>query len=79
MIGGQAGIAGHLQLADGAKVNAQAGLGKSLKANTAVTGSPAYSYNQAIRAQAVARNLPEMEKRLQELEQLVKQLLEEGV
>ncbi|MEO6315652.1 MAG: UDP-3-O-(3-hydroxymyristoyl)glucosamine N-acyltransferase [Chitinophagaceae bacterium] len=75
MIGGQAGIAGHLQLADGSKVNAQAGLGKSLKANAAVTGSPAYNYNQAIRAQAMARNLPEIEKRLQELEQLVKHLL----
>ncbi|MEP7278187.1 MAG: UDP-3-O-(3-hydroxymyristoyl)glucosamine N-acyltransferase [Bacteroidota bacterium] len=79
MIGGQAGIAGHLQLADGSKVNAQAGLGKSLKANTAVTGSPAYTYNQAIRAQAVARNLPEIEKRLQELEQLVKQLMAEKI
>lgn len=78
MIGGQAGIAGHLQLADGSKVNAQAGLGKSLKApNMSVTGSPAYNYNQAIRAQAMARNLPEIEKRLQELEQLVKQLLAE--
>jgi UDP-3-O-[3-hydroxymyristoyl] glucosamine N-acyltransferase len=77
MIGGQAGIAGHLQLADGSKVNAQAGLGKSLKPNMAVTGSPAYNYNQAIRAQAMARNLPEIEKRLQDLEQLVKQLLAE--
>src|SRR5450432_2549337 len=79
MIGGQAGIAGHLQLADGSKVNAQAGLGKSLKPNMAVTGSPAYNYNQAIRAQAMARNLPEIEKRLQELELLVKQLMAEKV
>jgi UDP-3-O-[3-hydroxymyristoyl] glucosamine N-acyltransferase len=80
MIGGQAGIAGHLQLADGSKINAQAGLGKSLKLpNMAVTGSPAYNYNQAIRAQAMARNLPEIEKRLQELELLVKQLMAEKV
>jgi UDP-3-O-[3-hydroxymyristoyl] glucosamine N-acyltransferase len=80
MIGGQAGIAGHLQLADGSKVNAQAGLAKSLKTpNTAVTGSPAYNYNQAIRSQAMARNLPEIEKRLQELELLVKQLLAERI
>jgi UDP-3-O-[3-hydroxymyristoyl] glucosamine N-acyltransferase len=80
MIGGQAGIAGHLQLADGSKINAQAGLGKSLKTpNTAVTGSPAYNYHQAIRSQAIARNLPELEKRIQELEALVKQLLQEKV
>lgn len=80
MIGGQAGIAGHLQLADGSKVNAQAGLGKSLKIpNTAVTGSPAYDYNKAIRSQSMARNLPEMEKRIKELEEMVKQLMAEKV
>ena len=80
MIGGQAGLAGHLQLADGSKINAQAGLGKSLKIpGTAVTGSPAYDYGQAIRSQAIARNLPDMERRIKELEALVKQLLEEKV
>lgn len=80
MIGGQAGIVGHIQIADGSKINAQAGLGKSLKTpGSAVTGSPAYDYNQAIRSQAIARNLPEMEKRIKELEALVKQLLSEKV
>jgi UDP-3-O-[3-hydroxymyristoyl] glucosamine N-acyltransferase len=79
LIGGQAGLAGHLQLADGSRVNAQAGLGKSLKkTNMAVTGSPAYDYNQAIRSQAIARTLPEMEKRIQELELLIRQLINEG-
>jgi UDP-3-O-[3-hydroxymyristoyl] glucosamine N-acyltransferase len=80
MIGGQAGIAGHLQLADGSKVNAQAGLGKSLKTpNTSVTGSPAYDYNKAIRSQSMARNLPELEKRITELEEMVRQLMAEKV
>jgi len=79
MIGGQAGLAGHLQVEDGSKINAQAGLGKSLKAGSAVTGSPAYDYNKAIRSQAVARNLPEMEKRIKELEALMKQLISERV
>ncbi|HNC38588.1 MAG TPA: UDP-3-O-(3-hydroxymyristoyl)glucosamine N-acyltransferase, partial [Chitinophagaceae bacterium] len=66
MIGGQAGLAGHLHVGDGAKINAQAGLGKSLKPGAAVTSSPAYDYGQAIRSQAVARTLPEMEKRIKE-------------
>lgn len=80
MIGGQAGLAGHLQVADGAKINAQAGLGKSLKTpGQAVTGSPAYDYNKAIRSQSMARNLPELEKRIQELEVMVKQLVAEKV
>lgn len=77
MIGGQAGIVGHIQLGDGSKVNAQSGVSKSLEAGKAVTGSPAYDYTSALRSQAVTRKLPEMEKRLKELEQLVKQLLAE--
>ncbi len=79
MIGGQAGIAGHLQIADGCKLNAQSGLGKSLKiANTAVTGSPAYEYGAAIRSQATARNLPELQKRVLELERLLKEIMEKS-
>jgi UDP-3-O-[3-hydroxymyristoyl] glucosamine N-acyltransferase len=80
MIGGQAGIVGHIQIADGSKINAQSGVSKSIKtANTAVTGSPAFDYTSALRSQAISRNLPEMEKRIKELEELVKQLLAEKV
>ncbi len=75
MIGGQAGIVGHIQIADGSKINAQSGVSKSLKEpNSAVTGSPAFDYTSALRCQAVFRNLPEIEKRLIELEELVKKL-----
>lgn len=78
MIGGQAGIVGHIQIADGTKINAQSGVSKSIKTpNTAVTGSPAFDYTSALRSQAVTRNLPELEKRIIELENLVKQLLTE--
>ncbi len=80
MIGGQAGIVGHLQLADGARVNAQSGVTKSIKQkNTAVTGSPAYDYTSALRSQALTRNLPQLEKRIAELEKLVQQLLQEKI
>lgn len=80
MIGGQAGLVGHIQIADGSKINAQSGVSKSLKTpNTAVTGSPAADYTSALRSQAVFRNLPEMEKRLQQLEELVRQLMSEKV
>ena len=77
MIGGQAGIVGHITIADGSKINAQSGVSKSLKKpNSAVTGSPAYDYTAALRSQAISRNLPELEKRIKELESLVKQLTE---
>jgi len=80
MIGGQAGIVGHLQIADGAKINAQSGVTKSIKTpGGVVTGSPAFEYTSSLRSQALSRNLPELEKRLKELEELVKQLLAEKV
>lgn len=78
MIGGQAGLVGHIQIADGSKINAQSGVSKSLKEPyTAVTGSPAGDYTSSLRSQAVFRNLPQLEKRLQELEQQIKHLLVE--
>lgn len=79
MIGGQAGIAGHIQIAAGTKINAQSGVSKSiLTPNTAVTGSPAYNYTASLRSQALARNLPEMEKRIQELETQLKTLIQKS-
>jgi UDP-3-O-[3-hydroxymyristoyl] glucosamine N-acyltransferase len=79
-IGGQAGLAGHIQIADGTKINGQSGVSKSIKTpNTAVTGTNAYDYNSAMRSQAVSRHLPELEKRVGELEKLVQQLLQERV
>lgn len=80
MIGGQAGIVGHLQIADGARINAQSGVSKSIKTpGGAVTGTPAYEYTSALRSQALSRNLPELEKRLKELEEQIRQLLGEKV
>lgn len=79
-VGGQAGIVGHLHIADGSRINAQSGVTKSIKVpNSAVTGTPAYEYTSSLRSQAISRNLPEMERRLAELEKLVQQLLAERV
>ncbi len=79
MIGGQVGIVGHLHIADGSKINAQSGVSKSIKTpNTAVTGSPAYDYTASLRSQAIARKLPELEKRIKELEEALKFLKEKA-
>ena len=76
MIGGQAGIVGHITIADGSKINAQSGVSKSLKKpNSAVTGSPAYDYTAALRSQALARNLPDLQNRIKDLEKLLQELL----
>ena len=79
MIGGQVGIVGHINIGDGAKINAQSGVSKSVEAGKAVTGSPAHDYTSALRSQAISRKLPELEKRIKELEAIVKQLISERV
>jgi UDP-3-O-[3-hydroxymyristoyl] glucosamine N-acyltransferase len=79
MIGGQVGIVGHINIGDGAKINAQSGVSKSIDPGKAVTGSPAHDYTSTLRSQALSRNLPELEKRIKELEALVRQLMSEKV
>ena len=72
IIGGQAGLAGHINIADNVKINGQSGVNKSLKtAGVSVTGTNAYDYTKAMRSMAIARTLPEMEKRIQQLEELI--------
>ena len=74
MIGGQAGIVGHLHIGDGAKINAQSGVSKDIEPGKAVTGSPAHDYTSALRSQALSRKLPELEKRIKDLESALDQL-----
>ncbi len=80
IIGGQAGLAGHINIADNVRINGQSGVNKSVKtAGVSITGTNAYEYTKAMRSMAIARNLPEMDKRIHELEALVKQLMAEKV
>ncbi len=80
MVGGQVGIAGHLVIADGTKIAGQSGITKSIKLNNkTVTGSPANDYAASLRSQASVRKLPDLEKKILELEKLVKQLLAERI
>jgi UDP-3-O-[3-hydroxymyristoyl] glucosamine N-acyltransferase len=74
MIGGQAGIVGHITIGDGAKINAQSGVSKSIDGGKAVTGSPAHDYTAALRSQAALRQLPELEKRVKELEKIIAEM-----
>lgn len=75
LIGGQVGIVGHIQVADGTRINAQSGLSKSITTpNTTINGSPAFEYKSSLKSQAIFRNLPEMQHRLQKLEEMVQEL-----
>lgn len=78
MMGGQVGIVGHITIADGSRINAQSGVSKSIKQpNSTVTGTPAHDYTSTLRSQAIFRNLPEMEKRIAELEAIIRRLAAE--
>jgi UDP-3-O-[3-hydroxymyristoyl] glucosamine N-acyltransferase len=75
MIGGQAGLAGHLAIADGIKIAGGAGVTKTFTtANMTLAGFPAADQKQSLRSQVYVKNLPELAKRVQELEILVQQL-----
>jgi UDP-3-O-[3-hydroxymyristoyl] glucosamine N-acyltransferase len=76
MFGGQVGLVGHIHIADGTRINAQSGLSKSVaEPNMALNGTPAFDYKSSLKSQAIFRNLPELEKRVKELESLIKQLI----
>lgn len=80
MIGGQAGVVGHIQIADGVKIGAQSGVSKSIKvADSIVVGSPAIEYISSLRGLAIIPNLPDLKKRIMELEQMVQQLMTEKI
>lgn len=73
LIGGQVGFVGHIVVADGTKINAQSGIAKSITTpNEAYGGSPAFAYKENVRANIVFKQLPDIEKRLREVEQQVK-------
>jgi UDP-3-O-[3-hydroxymyristoyl] glucosamine N-acyltransferase len=80
MIGGQVGMVDHIQIADGVKIGAQSGVTKSIKIpGSMVVGSPALEYISSLRGLAAIPDLPDLKKRVRELEQLVQQLLTENL
>jgi UDP-3-O-[3-hydroxymyristoyl] glucosamine N-acyltransferase len=79
MVGGQVGFAGHISVADGTKLAAQSGVTKTIKTpHQTLTGHPAADHTTALRSQVYVKNLPELEKRVKELEILVQELSKKG-
>jgi UDP-3-O-[3-hydroxymyristoyl] glucosamine N-acyltransferase len=74
MIGGQAGIAGHLHIANGTKIVAQSGIPNSVKKADTLMGSPGIPIDDFKKSYFGFRKLPYILKKLQELEQRIKEL-----
>lgn len=67
-IGGQSAIVGHLKLGDFIKCQGQSGITKSFKDGVKLQGTPAIDYNNYSRAYIHFKNLPQLEKRVRDLE-----------
>ncbi len=71
-IGGQSGFVGHITVADGTQVQAQSGVAAAVKEeNTALYGSPAIPYNDYLRSYAVFKKLPDLYRKINELEKRI--------
>lgn len=69
MIGGQVGIVGHVTIADEVKIAAQSGIGHSITEKGAIVqGSPAFSIGDYKKSYVLFKNLPDLKKRIDNLE-----------
>jgi UDP-3-O-[3-hydroxymyristoyl] glucosamine N-acyltransferase len=76
-LAGQVGVAGHLTIGDGVVATAQTGIPGSVEKGLVVSGYPAIENRAWLRSSAVFAKLPELQKRLRELERKVESLLEQ--
>jgi UDP-3-O-[3-hydroxymyristoyl] glucosamine N-acyltransferase len=80
LLAGQVGVSGHLTIHDDAVIYAQSGVGGDVDKGAVLSGSPAFDSREWLRAVTVFPRLPELfrtmrqlEKRLEQLEQAVRQ------
>lgn len=67
-LAGQVGVVGHVSISDNVIVGAQSGVTGPLEANAYFSGSPAMPHKDWLRAMGVMPRLPEMRKKINELE-----------
>ena len=73
VIAGQVGIVGHITVADRSMIGAQSGISKTIKeAGQKWFGSPAIDYKDAVKASILIKQLPDLNKRILELERIIK-------
>jgi len=75
MIGGQVGIAGHITVGDGVVATAQSGIPNSVENGEMISGYPAIENRKWLKASAVFPRLPEIARRLRQIEKKIEELL----
>jgi UDP-3-O-[3-hydroxymyristoyl] glucosamine N-acyltransferase len=68
MIGGQVGIVGHITIGNNVKIQAQSGIGRNVKDNEVLQGSPALNYGDFNKSYVHFKNLPKIISRIDSLE-----------
>jgi len=79
VIGGQVGISGHLNIAGGTQLSAQTGINSSITEEGQVWGGTPYMpFKDYLKAHSKLRRLPEIDKKVYELEKLIEELRKKG-
>ena len=71
MIGGQVGIVGHITIGNNVKIQAQSGIGRNVKDNETLQGSPALPYSDYNKSYVHFKNLPKTMNRINILEKTI--------
>lgn len=68
MIGGQVGIVGHISIGNNVRIQAQSGIGRNVKDNEVLQGSPALNYGDYNKSYVHFKNLPKIVERFNTFE-----------
>ena len=70
-IGGQVGIAGHLTIGNGVRIQAQSGVGRNIKDNETLQGSPTFGYTDFNKSYVHFKNLPKIVSEIETLKKTI--------
>jgi UDP-3-O-[3-hydroxymyristoyl] glucosamine N-acyltransferase len=73
-LAGQVGVVGHVEIGDDVVVTAQSGVPGSLPSGTVLSGSPGIENRAWLKSSAVFARLPELQRRVRELERALEAL-----
>ncbi len=68
LIGGQVGIVGHITIGDRVKIQAQSGIGRNVKDDQVLQGSPALNYGDYNKSYVHFKNLPKIVNKINEID-----------
>ncbi|MFD2585676.1 UDP-3-O-(3-hydroxymyristoyl)glucosamine N-acyltransferase [Croceitalea marina] len=71
LIGGQVGIVGHITIGDRVRIQAQSGIGRNVKDDEVLQGSPALNYGDYNKSYVHFKNLPKLVNQIHNLEKKI--------